>query len=225
MYSPEECCPYDVMTWFETGNTPRRWFLKMAEPKKPAMLWAGFWDGPGAEPERTTKAALFHFRDLMNMTTVHPDTALGRLVADRDDLQACAGDNSVIPNFWSVARQVFVESMNAIGQEVVLIMLNKDTGKHAPRSLQESVLYKYELEQLRWGTIESLRGIVLVDMKGTCKTTLPFFRLNAEVFKVGRHGKGQLQQFDHVTTTCEDCIAPCKLDTKLAGRLQQTYGL
>ena len=43
----------------------------LAKAGKDAMLWAGFWEGHGAEPNRTTKQALLHFADLMGMQTVH----------------------------------------------------------------------------------------------------------------------------------------------------------
>ena len=114
-----------------------RWLARAARSEKDAMLWAGFWSGPGAEANRTTKEALFNFADLMNTSTVHPMTQLGQIVEDNGVLQSCGRDqaameplevrdNGLLSNFWTMASKAFVKSMAWKKQSSIVVLVNKD---------------------------------------------------------------------------------------------------
>ena len=118
-------CEEDVAMMFLTrGNFPNQWFLQLAESGKDGMLWAGFWNGPGAETARAALDALFNFADLLSASTVHPDTELGRLVNKCGELEACSSDpaafgetralEGVVPSFWQFAGIGFVKPGNKL---------------------------------------------------------------------------------------------------------------
>ena len=186
--------------------------LAMAE--KDAMLWAGFWEGHGAEPNRTTKQALLHFADLMGMQTVHPGTAMGRLVQKQDDLSECGGPSfkdpeGILASFWSKASRLFIEGIFRKKQEFVLVLVNKDLNPAAERSLAKSVLWEYELpsmKSLRRQTTKLAKAwnpkIVLVDMRGTCN----------KLTEAVNHLMGNRTIFQ---VACINCIYPCQLDNQL----------
>ena len=158
-------------------------FQNLALSEKEAMLWAGMWDGAGSEPGRTTKQALFHFANLVDASTVHPSTELGKMVVKHGDLEECNQDpaareaftmvswnKGLIPNFWNSASRAFVQGMAKRNQSRVVIIVNKDLDPTAERSFYKSVLYHYELRQL---VKEALRSqwfpqVLVVDLKGTC---------------------------------------------------------
>ncbi|CAE7330124.1 ANK1 [Symbiodinium sp. CCMP2592] len=154
------------------------WFVPLAATKNFALLWAGFWDEDPTN--RTTKSALFQFADETDHDTVHPDSIMGRLIEESQDLNACYLDdqiNRMLQNMWTFSSMSFVSNMRAKAQGTVVAVVNKDlTGV---RKLSDSVLFQYEMPTLgiaAWGSGGWSPHIVILDMKGTCHDTSPSLR-------------------------------------------------
>ena len=211
----------------KTLATAARMKLKvLAKAQENSMLWAGFWEGPGAVPNRTTKKALMDFADLMGMQTVHPGTALGRLVQNHGDLSECGGPSfkdpgEIIANFWTKVSRLFIDGIWRRKQMLIPVLVNKDLHPEAERSLQKSVLWRYELPMLKSFLGASLHiervgdrwwhpKIVFVDMRGTCNY------LMEKVEDRLRLGE-QLSLY----AACLPCTYPCKLDNQLKAAVLQ----
>ena len=86
-------CEEELRSLFTGDGFPTdQWLPKLATSDKESILWAGFWDGDGAEPERTSKRALFDFANMIDKATVHLSTELGQIVYKHRDLQMCSKD-------------------------------------------------------------------------------------------------------------------------------------
>ena len=178
---PENPCEDQISEIF--GNTPPDidWFRSLSTPDNDAMLWAGFW--PGGEEGRTTKDALFHFAKLMDMTTVHPSTKLGTIVAENHDLTDCSSGNPTAKKrtsyFWTSASKAFVRAMMLRNQANVVVLVHKSLQESDPRRLSNSVLYRYEIPEIPLAIMSQVRNcktsgsswwprIILVDLWGDC---------------------------------------------------------
>ena len=195
------------------GKDPPRFLWNLAASEKEAMLWAGMWDGAGSEEGRTTKQALFDFANLVDASTVHPSTELGKMVEKHGDLQDCSYDKDrsayesftghgqnegLIPNFWKKASKAFVTGMAQKNQSRVVILVNKDLDPTAERSFYKSVLYNYELEQMAkeihyydyWRP-----QVVVIDLKGTCEKMIRAMKRRLLAVPIEHYNEGSVQRW------------------------------
>ena len=201
--------------------------VPLATASKHALLWAGFWE---AEPTgRASISKLNHFAELMDHQTIHPNTALGRIIEDSGQVSECYGksrDNLTVQladNLWSIASMSFVLGMKQSGQGTVVAVVNKEMdGAHA---LKASVLAQYEIPTIgmaSWGMGWNPH-IILIDLRGTCDDTSAFLieRLAAGLGRAW----GEYELYQSFTTedfaklaspswSCIDCSAHsgCELD-------------
>ena len=100
MSAKRTCCRIQVLKLFvhttpipyQMEETVQRWLMHVTTSETELVLWAGFWDGPGAEPNRTTKQALFDFAKMMPRQTLHLGTELGTIIQKNGDIEKCNRD-------------------------------------------------------------------------------------------------------------------------------------
>ncbi|CAE7604007.1 ANK1 [Symbiodinium sp. CCMP2592] len=209
------------------------WFVPLAATTNSALLWAGFWDGDPTN--RTTKSALFQFADETDHDTVHPDSILGRLIEESQDLNDCdkdASTNQMLQNMWTFSSMSFVSNMRAKAQGTVVAVVNKDlTGV---RKLSDSVLFRYEMPTLgitAWGSGGWSPHIVILDMKGTCHDTSPSLRAQLAAHlrswsgfraKTSKDKTKAFMKRSRASWDCVDCPPDaCNLDAALAQHIQR----
>ncbi|CAE7235531.1 ANK1 [Symbiodinium sp. CCMP2456] len=208
------------------------WFVPLARTKNFALLWAGFWDGD--RTNRTTTSALFQFANETDHDTVHPDSIMGRLIEESQDLNACyedASTNQMLQNMWTFSSMSFVSNMRAKAQGTVVAVVNK--GLTGERNLSESVLSQYEMPTLgitAWGLGGWSPHIIILDMRGTCHDTSPSLRaqlaahLHSWSGLRAEKGKDETKAFmkrSRASWDCVDCPPDaCNLDAALAQHIQ-----
>ncbi|CAE7798934.1 unnamed protein product [Symbiodinium sp. CCMP2456] len=202
----------------------RSWLVNLTRTSHPAMLWTGFWDG---DPNnRTTKEKLSEFAHETDHAIVHPDSFLGRVVEEGQDLDACYVDDltkSLASNMWAVVSMSFVLGMREKGQGTVVSLVNKDlTGE---RRLSKSVLFVHEMPTVglaAWGLGFWSPKVVLVDLMGTCDQTSPalqmqlFARLPTWAKSMPHWSRGAFALRSRLQWQCIDCSGACSLDKALA---------
>ncbi|CAE7564212.1 unnamed protein product [Symbiodinium pilosum] len=211
--------------------TSPAWLEALARPehkKEDSMLWAGFWDGQGSEENRTTKEALRSFAKQLHMQIVHPNTRLGRIVADQNDLQNCSGEHiRPVDRFWHSASIAFVQNMYRRKQRSLVVLINKSLKKTDPRNLHETVLYQYEIPAIRENAVISVKHgnawwphILLVDLHGDCRDLKKTFTL-----KLQEEENALMRRLVRKKPVdCIECGESCKLDQQLAKKVQKRLG-
>ena len=212
------------------------WLDALARPedKEDSMLWAGFWDGQGSEENRTTKKALRSFAKQLEMQIVHPNTRLGRIVADQNDLQNCSGEHlTPVDAFWHSASIAFVQNMYRRKQRTLVVLINKSLKKTDPRNLFKTVLYQYEIPAIRENAVISGKHgnpwwprILLVDLHGDCRDLKKTFTLKLQEEKLREEESKLMQRLvEEKPVDCIECGESCKLDQQLANKVQQQLGI
>ncbi|CAE7484493.1 unnamed protein product, partial [Symbiodinium microadriaticum] len=207
------------------------WLVPLAIAKKDALIWAGFWTNPqdpqGSE-SRTSRQKLSEFALRTEHDTVHPDTVLGTLVEKHGMLDHCSDTTGkeLADNMWKLASFAFVSGMREKGQNTVIALVNKEL--EGERSLQKSVLFKYEVPTLglaAWGLGYWSPTVLLIDLKGTCARTSPALR--RQMFgalkpwyidkKKEFWSASDFCTRSRLTWQCMDCPeSNCELDERLA---------
>ena len=174
--------PEATLPFVQSLDFLKSWFVPLATAKKDALIWAGFWTDPHdshGKRRRTSVETLAEFAQRTNHDTVHPDTVLGTLIEEHGALGRCSDTNEqyLVENLWKLASFAFVSGMRKKGQNAIVALVNK--AFEGERSLQRSVLFKYEVPTLglaAWGLGYWSPTVLLIDLKGTCARTSPALR-------------------------------------------------
>ncbi|OLQ08036.1 hypothetical protein AK812_SmicGene8481 [Symbiodinium microadriaticum] len=164
--------PEATLPFVQSLDFLKSWFVPLATAKKDALIWAGFWTDPHdshGKRRRTSVETLAEFAQRTNHDTVHPDTVLGTLIEEHGALGRCSDTNEqyLVENLWKLASFAFVSGMREKGQNTVIALVNKEL--EGERSLQRSVLFKYEVPTLglaAWGLGYWSPTVLLIDLKG-----------------------------------------------------------
>ncbi|CAE7357422.1 unnamed protein product [Symbiodinium sp. CCMP2456] len=213
----------------------KSWLIPLATAKKDALIWAGFWTDPHdphGRQRRSSVEMLAEFAQRTEHDTVHPDTVLGALIEKHGALGRCSDtmEHHLIENLWKLASFAFVSGMREKGQNTVIALVNKEL--EGERSLQKSVLYKYEVPTLglaAWGMGYWSPKVLLIDLKGSCARTSPALRRQMfgglkPWYLDRRKDHWSAQEFaakSRVTWQCWNCPkSSCNLDHQLAARVK-----
>ena len=203
---------------------------------------------PKGKESRTSKEHLQDFARLINAETVHPSTALGRMVNQRNDLVECQGPvpSRLKHNMWTYFSFSFVREMKEKGQQVIVALVHKKL--EGPRRLNQSTLFQYEMPSTGVAAWTGLgcRGwspqMVVIDLLGTCNQTSSVLRkqlysplptIYARLFEKGNiysHSAEKREKwsvedfvrFSRLSWTCLDCPEPhCQLNEALAKQVDE----
>ena len=207
----------------------RSWLVDLTRTPNHAMMWTGFWDG---DPHnRTTKAKLFEFAKETDHATVHPDSFLGQVINQAQDIDACYADaqtNKLASNMWAMASMSFVLGMREKAQGTVISLVNKEL--EGERSLSQSVLSAHEIPTVglaAWGLGFWSPRVVLVDLMGTCDRTSPalqkqlFARLPSWAKSMKHWSPQAFAIRSRLRWQCLDCSGACSLDNALAEHVEK----
>eukprot|EP00435_Cladocopium_sp_Y103_P016193 s2858_g4.t1 len=238
-----EKAPRVTKPLLDAGYFLKEWIIRLATAKKAAILWAGFWTNvsdPEGNKTRTSKERLFDFADLIETQTVHPSTALGRMIEEHANLADCKGpiENELQGNMWSFFSFAFVSGMREKRQDTVVALVHK--AMDGERPLSESILFQYEVPAIgiaSWGLGLWSPQVVLIDLMGTCKQTSPALRkqlysglrryqsfsaTEAETYSKEVQHREDFVLRSRLSWTCLDCPhSHCHLDEPFAKQVKE----